>query len=411
MGNVGPTMTITTGRTLLLAILLLLCPGAKASEPTASGPTTSGRIWTDRSGEHTVEAQFVQFKDGVVQMRTTDGRVLTVRITALSTADQQYVREMLKQQNVSPTEKPAAASQKPVGADANVGCRDNPKKVQRLSIKEPGVYENYLVDGEWVDRILVKIQTDNVTLRNCEIRNGRHNGISIYAKNVLIENCKIHHLLAGTFRDQEDAHGIDGQPTNLVIRNCEIYYVSGDCLQFDPSRNPWDNVLIENCTMWTGPLPADAAGFRRGERPGENAVDTKQRKSNPRSRITIKNCLMVGWGDGQISNQAALNLKNHVQVDVIGCVLADNDICFRLRGDTGEYGGALVNVQDCAVYRSQTAVRLEDALENLKITRLGIGEGIQRKYQVVAGEPRGYVNQGEFTPPPYATAIRTGVGP
>jgi len=296
-----------------------------------------------------------------------------------------------------------------VGAIGRVGCRDNPAITQRLFITRPGVYENFLVDGRWVDRNLVKINSDDVILRDCEIRNGRHNAVTVYAKNVLIENCKIHHLLAGTFDDQDDAHGITGQPENLVIRNCEIYYVSGDAIQFDPDRSPWDNVLVENCTFWTGPLPEAAAGFLRGQRPGENAVDTKQLESNPRSRMTIRNCLMHGWGDGQISTQAAMNLKDHVQVEVAGCVLADNEICFRLRGDTGERGGALVSIRDCAVYRSKVAVRMEDGIENLQILRLGIGEGIEQKYRSVAGEPRGYVNQGEFTPPAYPQAVRFGV--
>ncbi|HUT89217.1 MAG TPA: right-handed parallel beta-helix repeat-containing protein [Thermoguttaceae bacterium] len=304
---------------------------------------------------------------------------------------------------------PGDSARPAVGAGGSVGCLGHPKEVRRLFVAKPGVYENYLVDGGWIDRNLVKINADNVTLRNCEIRNGRHNAVTVYANNVLIENCRIHHLLAGTFQDQEDAHGITGQPGSLVIRNCEIYYVSGDAVQFDPDRGAWDNVLIENCTFWTGPLPADAAGFRRDERPGENAVDTKQQESNPRSRMTITNCLFHGWGNGQITNQAALNLKNHVEVEVVGCVLADNDICFRLRGDTGDRGGALVTIRNCAVYRSKLAVRMEDAIENLKILGLGIHDGIERKYRIVAGEPRGYVNQGEFSPPPYQQVIETGV--
>jgi hypothetical protein len=41
----------------------------------------------------------------------------------------------------------------------------------------------------------------------------------------------------------------------LVIRNCDIGLVSGDSVQFDPDRGVWDDVLVENCTLWTGPLP------------------------------------------------------------------------------------------------------------------------------------------------------------
>jgi hypothetical protein len=309
----------------------------------------------------------------------------------------------------TPTAAATAATIPAVGARSGVGCHDNPTTVDRFIITRSGVYENFLIDGRWVDRNLVKITADDVTLRNCEIRNGRHNGVAVYARNVVIENCKIHHLLAGTYAQQEDAHGITGRPNNLVVRNCDIYYVSGDAVQFDPDRGPWDNVLIENCTFWTEPLPEDAAGFKRGQRPGENAVDTKQRKANSRSRMTITNCLMHGWGGGQIANQAALNLKNHVQVDVTGCVLADNDICFRLRGDTDDFGGALVSIRRCAVYRSKIAVRLEDGIENLQVHGLGIGEGIEQKYRIVAGEPPGFVNQGEFAALPYREALKSGV--
>ena len=54
---------------------------------------------------------------------------------------------------------------------------------------------------------------------------------------------------------------------------------------------------------------------------------------------------------------------------------------------------------------------MEDAIENLRILHLGIGDGVERKYQIVAGQPRGYVNKGEFSPPPYQEVTRMGVGP
>ena len=83
-----------------------------------------------------------------------------------------------------------------IGARGQVGCGPDPRRVQRLLITEPGVYENILVDGEWGDGTLVKITADGVTLRNCEVRNGRHNAVTVYAKDVVIESCKIHHALA-----------------------------------------------------------------------------------------------------------------------------------------------------------------------------------------------------------------------
>jgi hypothetical protein len=153
------------------------------------------------------------------------------------------------------------------------------------------------------------------------------------------------------------------------------------------------------------------AGFRRGERPGENGLDTKQRAANPRSRLTIRNCLFHGWRQpGQIGNMAALNLKNHVQVKVENCLFRDNEICFRVRGGTGEYGGALVTIESCAVYQSQVAVRAEDNIHDLKIRRLGIGPGVQKKLDSAGGGPGpGYENTGEFDPPPFEEALQSGL--
>lgn len=310
----------------------------------------------------------------------------------------------------APASRPAA-TRPAVGASGPVGCGENPTVVRRLEITRPGVYENYLVEGDYTPgQNLVVIRADGVTLRRCTIRHGDHNGIVVYARNVVIDSCRIYNQLKGTFTDQRDAHGITGAATDLVIRNCEIHHVSGDAVQFAPSRIPWDNVVIENCTMWTGPLPAAAAGFRKGERPGENAVDTKQLATNRRSRMVIRNCLMYGWGDGQITNQAALNLKNHVDVTVENCVLTDNDYCFRLRGPGGNtdrpLGGARVRIADCAIYRSKVGVRMEDAIADLRIAGLAFGEGIGRKYE---GQPGpGYENR-ERAAPPYETAVQSGM--
>ncbi len=303
---------------------------------------------------------------------------------------------------LSMTYSESAADEKAaIGISGQVGCDKNAEKVQRLRIEKSGVYENLLVDGEWIASTLVKIKADDVTLRHCEIRNGLQNGIFVSGKNVTIDSCKIHHLLAGSFKKQKDAHGITGQPNKLLIRNCEIFYVSGDSLQFDPGRSPWDDVTIENCTLWTGPLPGDAAGFKRGEVPGENAVDTKQLAKNPRSRMTIRRSVMHGWRNGPISNMAALNLKNHVQVTVSECLLYDNEICFRLRGGSGKRGGALVSIERCAVDDCDVALRIEDKIEGLSINGFGLGKGVARRNVMAGGGAgRGFKCRNEFAAPP-----------
>lgn len=285
------------------------------------------------------------------------------------------------------TAAPVPATPKPVGTQGHVGCLENPKRVERLEIIEPGVYENYLVDSNGAGGNRVKISADHVTLRNCEIRNASGNGIGVFGKHIVIENCRIHHLLAGSFKEQKDAHGITGRWGNLVIRNCDISYVSGDCIQFDPDRKQSGSVLIEDCNLWTGPLPNAAGGFARGERPGENAVDTKTPPDGERCKLVMRNCRLYGWNQpAAIENAAALNLKENVDAEIIQCVASDNEIAFRVRGPGGR-GGAHVKLVDCAVYDSSTAVRIEDAIEQLEISRLMIGNGVREKVRFAGRKP------------------------
>jgi pectate lyase len=289
-------------------------------------------------------------------------------------------------------------SAEPVGADNKCGCLENPKQVNRLEITRPGTYENYLVDSQWQGGNRVKITADNVIIRNFEIRNATGNGIGVFGKNVIIENCKIHHLLNGSFENQHDAHGITGHPQNLQIRNCDISYTSGDSIQFDPDRREWSNVIVENCTLWTGPLPASAGTFQAGQRPGENGFDSKTPATGERSKITFKRCLFHGWNQpGQIGMLAAINAKENVDITIDQCTFRDNQVAFRLRGP-GKNGGAKVLIKDCSILDTQLGVRMENKIENLKIQNLGFGKSVARKYQQLEGSPGpGYENTGEHT--------------
>jgi hypothetical protein len=294
--------------------------------------------------------------------------------------------EPKQEAGVWPPPVPAEARGKPPGLLGPVGPRGDPRRVKTLDITEKGVYENYLVDHEFGKRSeAVRIRADGAVLRNCEIRNGTRDAVGVRAADVLIENCKIHHFLYMTFKDNEDAHGITGQPRRLTIRNCEIYYVSGDCVQFDPARNPWTDVVIENCHFWTGPLPEDAAGFHKGERPGENALDTKLPGKHPRGRVVVRNSVFNGFAKGgPISNMSALNIKESVDVQVDNCIFYDNEIGLRLRGP-GKFGGAHVTVQDCFFYYSDIAVRYEDRIEQLKMHNLAFGPKVKREFQRAGG--------------------------
>lgn len=314
-------------------------------------------------------------------------------------------------QEEAPWPPPASkeARERPPGLLGDVGPKGTPKTATQLLVERPGVFEDYLIDAGFAEHDAVRIRADGTVLRRCEIRNGRRDGVEVYASDVLIDSCRIHHFLAGTFREQHDAHGITGRPKRLTIRNCEIYHVSGDAAQFDPGRGPWTDVLIENCVFWTGPLPENAAGFGKGERPGENAVDTKQAASNPRSRMVIRNSVFHGWRQpGQISLMAACNLKDNVEVRVERCVFYDNEVALRLRGDTGSgRGGARVTALGCSFYSSDLAIRAENSIENLKVLDPAFGEGVREKFRAVEGKPRDLEMRGERPAPPLEQVLKS----
>lgn len=302
-----------------------------------------------------------------------------------------------------------ASAQSMIGPEGRVGCVEQPKVVNRLEITKPGVYENFLVDGQGARGNLVKITADKVTVRNCEIHSGSGNAIGVFAPNVVIENCRIHHMLSGTFQDQQDAHGVSGRWGNLVIRNCDIGLISGDCVQFDPDRASSGSVTIERCHLWTGPLPAATAGFKAGERPGENAVDTKTKPDGPRCSLKILRTVMHGFNQpAQISTVAALNMKENVDAVVQECIFYDNEVAFRVRGP-GSRGGAHVSIVDCAIYDTRLGVRAEDKIEQLKISGLGFGQGIAERIRFVNGKPdSGYENKGEHTAPAMEVLLKQG---
>ena len=309
----------------------------------------------------------------------------------------------------------AAAQQEsvqPVGFQGKIGCQSNPTRVKRLLVTKPGLYENYLVDSQWEGGNRIKVTADNVTIRNCEIRNATGNGIGVFGKNTIIENCRIHHLLNSTYDNQSDAHGVTGRWSNVTIRNCEIFYVSGDCVQFDPDRKSRGKVLIENCTFWTGPLPQDAGQFKRGQRPGENAFDSKTPATGSRNKIVIRNCLMYGWKQpAQINLMAALNLKENIHATVENCLFRDNQVCLRLRGP-GARGGALVEIKKCAIYNSAVGLRMEDNLRDLKIDQLGFGKGVKREFHRVGrGTFPGFENKRPFQAAAFEQLQKQGVGP
>ncbi len=268
------------------------------------------------------------------------------------------------------------------GSDEVLLTHNDNKSQYIIDISKPYItMDNFVVDGQWRSSDIVKIRNngDYVTLQNLEIKNTRKDGIDLDSpEGVLIESCVIHDTLSMDNSQREDAHGIvTSGVQDLTIRNTEIYYVSGDAMQFQ--YNSWDNILVENCVLWNGNLPSARGGFPAGVNPGENAIDTKYYKADGRGRLHLKNIIAHGWRSDYISNAAAFNIKHNVDVTINWVTAYNNEIAFRLRGPaSSSTGGAWVTLQNAIIYDSDKAIRYEDDIENLKIhnTTFGKGNGV-----------------------------------
>ena len=97
-------------RTSVLLIALLL----------AASPA-SARKWTSSSGKFTVEAKLVEVKDGNVQLKRRDGKIITVPVSKLSKADRDYLSSLAeakkKPRDAGATEDQAVGDAKVVQAD------------------------------------------------------------------------------------------------------------------------------------------------------------------------------------------------------------------------------------------------------------------------------------------------------
>jgi hypothetical protein len=82
------------------------------------------RIWTDRSGEFTIEARFVSRDERGVHLETTDGRSISVPLGKLSREDINYVRQVLSRQQTQKEAQDAA----PPEDDSRAGRESAPPR-------------------------------------------------------------------------------------------------------------------------------------------------------------------------------------------------------------------------------------------------------------------------------------------
>lgn len=210
---------------------------------------------------------------------------------------------------------------------------------------------------------------DHLMIKRCIIYNagtasnsGGGDGIDIEGgSDILIDGCEIFDCLSGDWNHQLDSHGIvAGNFNRLTIRGCKIYRCTGDAIQADPDYDPWDNLIIESCELFTNPMPLAKAGWNQGEIPGENGFDSKADPPSSAQSFVIRDCDIYGFNSGWITNQAALNIKKSVNGIIERCTIYNNEIAFRMREPAQP-----VTVQNCVIYNNAKGVRYEDGINDL----------------------------------------------
>lgn len=283
----------------------------------------------------------------------------------------------------------------------------SPAQIETLEISRGAfvTISNLVIDPNQQpnDAVLIK-HSKHLRLEQLELRNGIKDGIDIQdSEDIEIIDLYIHHFLAGSFKQQKDAHGIVASNTQrLSIISTEIHHTSGDSFQADPARvahKMSNDIVIRDSHFWTSPLSKDfnsgwqaTADLPENQRqyPGENAIDTKVVQNNwenaPRMRLNIDGLLAHGWkADGYISNKAVFNLKEKIDISLNNVTVYDCEIAFRLRGNRGN---ALVRIDNVQIDQCDTGIRAEDGLQGLKVTRSTFGNHLKQDLVVVGRDTR-----------------------
>ena len=253
--------------------------------------------------------------------------------------------------------------------------------------------QDLVIDGQYglFDAMIVDTAADGLVLQRVEVRRSSRDCIDIRAPGgVVIEGAHVHHCLNAA-NGQTDAHGIAaGAVRDLTIRDTRVHTFSGDGVQVDPGRAApgWDRVTIERCQFWTEPFAEPENGFSAGMVPGENAIDTKALGTAARATLLVRDTEAWGFRSGLITNMAAFNIKENVDVVFDRVTVSRSEIGFRLRGP-GPNGGAWVRVQNTVVYDVTTGVRYEDDIERVEVWNSTFGALVVRGFQAASSAAAG----------------------
>ena len=122
---------------LELALFAAIPRPAAAQEAAAKTPDQPRvRAWTDRSGTHRMDAAVVELKDGKVALKKRDGTTIKVSLENLSEVDQEYVKQLVRDNDDVPDENAQPSKRSKQSAPPAKRGRSESSQATDLSVVE-----------------------------------------------------------------------------------------------------------------------------------------------------------------------------------------------------------------------------------------------------------------------------------
>jgi hypothetical protein len=258
-----------------------------------------------------------------------------------------------------------------------------------LTVAHPHFHvANLIIDGQYGpdDAIRVNDAANGFKLSGSEILRAGRDCVDILSpSDVIIEQSLIHHCLWYSSGPQL-AHGIVTDAVhNLTIRATEVHSFSGDGIAIGAMRTApgWDQVLIEDSSIWLAPLGSAENGFAAGAVPGDDAIHMSAYEAGSRSNLTVRNVVVSGIR-GKSSAQAAFRIKEKVNVVVDRVTVKECSYGFALRGTQGGFSGSWATIKNAVLHDVSVGVRYEDVIQTAKIYNTTFGRLVTTPFEDVA---------------------------
>lgn len=184
----------------LVLAMVVLVPATLRGQAAADAkkPLAGVRTWTDSTGKQKIEAEFIEFKDGNVSLKNTQGRTITLPLEKFSADDQKLIRATQPSAGADGQSAPNVSGNRAIALKAplkwSLEAEKLPVAAKPLAAAVPlstrigdGFAEHVAPLG--FDRaqghaILVRAKGDDTKIERCDLISGKSLGAFELPKNV-----------------------------------------------------------------------------------------------------------------------------------------------------------------------------------------------------------------------------------